>query len=597
MHAAMKKFIITLFIASVALCSCTSFMDLRPTGAYTSDNVDHYPKLTRGYVEKAYHLLIASSSYLSNEYAYLDAATDDALFSLPSADMRRFASGDGILTWNPFSSYWSRDYQAIYYVNLFLKDNRGYNTQYLVDHQQDKELRNYLQGDAYGLRAWAYLDLLRKFGGVDEKGNLSGVCIMDEPRDITGMIPEDIVRSSYDACMQHILDDCDSALVYLPLANRDFALAEGESTYVGGGIRYKALDRVTVKCIKALAYLTWASPAFNPGGDKTRYAEAAKLAYEVIAYKRDVEGPQGFDPAARVQWTDKNSPEIIWRHDTDSKLYEESFYPVKFGGTADLVPSQNLVNAFPMANGFPIDDHRSGYNMSDPYHGRDPRFYSCIFYSGSSILRNGLAGSPMYTFDMSKGGFDAPGQSGTSSSGYYIKKFIFAGYNPYDATVSTQSRCVFAFRWTHALLMFAEAASQAYGPTDATLGMSARDAIASIRSRYTYDDEPGLGAKVIDFYLDECSASADKFLDLVKNEWRIETCFEGWRFYNVRRWAKSVDEINVPVYGASFNSSGYVNTRTQLYTLSFPSLSMPIPYTEFRKAPELLQNGGWESWK
>ena len=423
----MKKYRLSSALLSlVCLCSCSGWMDLRPTATYSDANVDNYPSFTRGYVEKAYDLMMSSTSYLSNEYIYLDAATDDALFSISSRNMMRFATGSYDITSNPFGAYWVRDYQAIRYVNLFLKDRRGYNTQYLVDRKQDLQLRRYLQGDAFAIRAWAGFDLLRKFGGVDEKGELSGFCILDEACDLEDMDPSSLVRSSYDDCVRKILQDCDSALVYLPLANRDFALEEGESNYVGGGIRYKALDRVSVTAIKALVWLQWASPAFNPGGDISRFAKAAELAAEVIKYKLDVEGPQGFDPAAAVQWTDLNSPEIIWRHATDSKLYEASFYPIGFGGDASVVPSQNLVDAFPMQNGYPITDLRSGYDMSDPYTGRDPRLSDNIFCNGSSANRGGQVTSPMYTFDMGRDGADVAGKEGTSASNYYIKKFIFS---------------------------------------------------------------------------------------------------------------------------------------------------------------------------
>ena len=32
-------------------------------------------------------------------------------------------------------------------------------------------------------------------------------------------------------------------------------------------------------------------------------------------------------------------------------------------------------------------------------------------------------------------------------------------------------------------------------------------------------------------------------------------------------------------------------------TKAFPSLWNPLPYTEMRKCPNLVQNKGWESWK
>lgn len=59
-------------------------------------------------------------------------------------------------------------------------------------------------------------------------------------------------------------------------------------------------------------------------------------------------------------------------------------------------PSQNLVDAFPMANGYPVDDARSGYDANNPYANRDPRLDKYIIYNGSSISEKVLPSiSPM----------------------------------------------------------------------------------------------------------------------------------------------------------------------------------------------------------
>ena len=69
---------------------------------------------------------------------------------------------------------------------------------------------------------------------------------------------------------------------------------------------------------------------------------------------------------------------------------------------AGCVPTQELVDAFDMlATGEPIYDlanpyvdekhsdininPKSGYDPANPYTGRDPRFYACIYYNGSKI--------------------------------------------------------------------------------------------------------------------------------------------------------------------------------------------------------------------
>ena len=252
-----------------------------------------------------------------------------------------------------------------------------------------------------------------------------------------------------------------------------------------------------------------------------------------------------------------------------------------------------------MANGYPINDKRSNYDPTHPYEGRDPRFYATIFYNGAQVRRLNNASEVMYTFECANGGKDAPGSNEVSATGYYIKKFIYRNWNTNDTTKDLGYRCIHFMNWTKMCLIFAEAANKYVGPTDeGTYGYSARQAIAWLRNRPTNDDEPGLGT-FGDPYLDECAAEATTFEGLVKNEWRVETCFEGDRYYNLRRWATDVSEINKPIHMAKIsNQSGLISYEYPVVeTLKYPSLWAPIPYTEIRKCPKLLQNQGWETWK
>ena len=108
--------------------------------------------MIRGYVEKSYDLL--PTGYSAVEYIYLDGATDDAVITSQTHNMRRFAVGSGTPASDPFRTYWIRDYKGIMYVNRFLKDDLGLNTRYMINNEQNKRLQRALQGDALALRAW-----------------------------------------------------------------------------------------------------------------------------------------------------------------------------------------------------------------------------------------------------------------------------------------------------------------------------------------------------------------------------------------------------------------------------------------------------------
>jgi hypothetical protein len=196
-----------------------------------------------------------------------------------------------------------------------------------------------------------------------------------------------------------------------------------------------------------------------------------------------------------------------------------------------------------------------------------------------------------------------------SRTNYYVKKYIFAGLNWADGTkANKQPHSKFLIRWSHMLLTFAEAANQVVGPLDAAkYGMSARTAIQYLRARKTYDNANGISAAVPgapDAYLTAVAAQGKNAFDaFVKNERRIETCFEGIRFYDLRRWTTDADwesVINKNVHGAGIvqnaDLSFTYNLNKEVASRNFPSPYNPIPFNEMLRMSNLIQNEGWASW-
>lgn len=215
----MKKLLIVLS-AALPFAGCSDFLDPMPNGHYTDRNLLDYPSMIRGFVEKSYDLL--PTSYSGGEYVYLDGATDDVVITAQTNAMRRFAVGSGTPASDPFKTYWIRDYKGIMYANKFLDDFLGLNTRYMIDNEQNLRVQRSLQGDAYALRAWYQLDLLRKWGGRGTDGRLLGFPIVTRPSTSSAPTPGEFTRATYDECVERILRDCDSALYYLPEANRDW---------------------------------------------------------------------------------------------------------------------------------------------------------------------------------------------------------------------------------------------------------------------------------------------------------------------------------------------------------------------------------------
>lgn len=579
------------------ISSCTDFLDPIPRGEYTQNDMMEYPNMMQGLIGQCYDYM--PNNYNNNEGVYLDGATDDAVITNKSHSMSRYAVGTLTTESDPFLTYWDRNYKAIYLVNMFLKDGQGYNSKYIVNKNLDDIVRNRLQGEAFALRAWFLWDLLQKFGGKGINGQMLGVPIVLNPLEIKEA--ENLHRNTYDECIQQILNDCDSAFKYLPIAHRDFLVNNVAERVVAGSRHWGRFDGITTRALKSIVYLTWASPRFNPDNDVSRWDSAAVNAKQVIDFKLTIDNvTNGFNVLNPVNWANPNFPGIVIasRYNDANDAMERMFYPGGFQGNGVIGATQELVDAFPMNNGYPISDPRSGYNPSDPYTNRDPRFYSIIFYNGAKAKR-GNTGETMYTFENWLGGKDNAGPIYNSSTNYHIKKFIFMGLNWSDATVNRQPRSKFFIRWAHICLAFAEAANQVVGPTDVSkYGLSAKEAIQYLRSRRTYDNILGFST---DPYLDEI-ATSDKasFNKFIMNERRLETCFEGLRFYDLRRWTTTLDELNKSVHMVkiSINSDGTFNYNYNEVASSriFRSAYLPIPYKEILRMNNLIQNEGWEGW-
>ena len=201
----------------------------------------------------------------------------------------------------------------------------------------------------------------------------------------------------------------------------------------------------------------------------------------------------------------------------------------------------------------------------------------------------------MYTFDTSVGGRDEAGGVNNTMTNYYIRKYVYLGWNKADDKIESMPKSIFFMRWTQMCLIFAEAANRVSGPTTELYGYTPKQAIAYLRSRTTNDGMPGVGATA-DPYLDECAAAGPEvFEKLVRNERRIELCFEGQRFYDLRRWATDVAELNDVVSRPRITPQSI--DYEEVEKRSFPSLYVPIPYTEVVRMKGVLQNEGWSNWE
>ena len=100
-----------------------------------------------------------------------------------------------------------------------------------------------------------------------------------------------------------------------------------------------------------------------------------------------------------------------------------------------------------------------------------------------------------------------------------------------------------------------------------------------------------------DIYLEECATDQAKMTNLIRNERRIELCFENKRFWDIRRWMLPLNET---VRGMRIDRDKatseltytVIDVEERVYDNSYQCYG-PIPKGEVLKWSNLQQNRGW----
>lgn len=601
------KNIILYLIGLLGFCSCQDMFEPADENNRREDAMYEESKYAVGLLMYGYGRL----PYITTTQT--DIATDDAVTNFTSSAYLNMATG----TWasdNDPMSQWNSCKDGIQYVNLFLTK-----VEYVkwapsaVSKQQMFVDR--LKGEAYGLRALFYYYLLQAHGGYADDGVLYGVPLLTTPEDGSSNFNQP--RATFAACVKQCFEDCDSAMAYLPMDYVDVAKeeipakyqalgAEGSAYNLVFGTRSRGLMSAKIaEAIKAQVALLAASPAFRDQSGVTS-AEAATLCANVL---KRIGGLGGFDKDGNIWYKNKTKlepsasemPEILWRADRskDASQERENFPPTLFG-SGRVNPSQNLVDAFPMRSGRPITDPNSGYNDQNPYANRDPRLDDNVIYNGTTFRRTVII-TGTYPNEKDETDDNINSISTSTRTGYYLKKLLRDDVSPLASSLIEQQHIYPRIRYTEIFLAYAEAANDAWGPkADPTgIGFTAYDVIKAIRERAGLGtDEYGRPLNEGDSYLEECAADQTKMTELIRNERRIELCFENKRFWDLRRWKMPLNETVKGVKIDRNEETGeltynIIEVEERKYDDSYQWYG-PIPKGEVLKWSNLQQNKGWQ---
>ena len=595
-----------LLIMSIFLGSCEALLDPLNTNYSTFERIYRDSDFAEGLLITAY------ARIPTNGLTYNDVATDDAVSNVKLNNYHLMATGQWSALYNPLNQ-WDNCNMSIMYLNQFLTIVDSTNWKWT-----NKEIRKLMTqrftGEAYALRGLFKYHLLQTVGGIGENDQLLGIPLyntyIETPEEFNSP------RASFAASIASIYADLDKALTYLTVDDykdvpnlaalpADFTWLSKYEYYniVFGDVAIQRMSGRIVKAIKARVALLAASPAFNPTNDLTLWENAANTAGALL---NTIGGPAGLDPVG-YKWfhwypDSKNNPvyyidqlklttnqtdqmEMIWRRPKGpSNTRESANFPPGLFGTGNVNPTQNLVDAFPMSNGYPITDAvNSGYSEATPYTGRDLRLGLYIVYNGAKY--GSAYKSPVIKTNIG-GGVNAKDSTENSTrTGYYMKKLLREDVNLTSGSTTTKDHYEVHMRYTELFLIYAEAANEAWGPDGmGTNGFSAREVIAAIRKR--------AGIAAADPYLASITTK-DEMRTLIRNERRLELCFEGHRFWDLRRWKA---DLTQPAKGVNINKSAttfsVVNVEERAYDNSYMHYG-PLPQNEILKFNALIQNKGW----
>jgi hypothetical protein len=535
--------------------------------------------------------------------ALLAAACDEADYPRFN-NLQRFNAG----AWDPFTNpddVWADYYKAIRHANLFLEKTVNFRSLLVQDTISNKA--NYiidvddfikLRAEVKFLRAYFYMELIRRYGGVPIITK-----VLSEQESYTQQ------RASFQECADFIVRECDSS--YLDLTNHFFNYGIPVGQTIGRGDagtdlnRLGRIEKPAAVALKLRVLLYAASPLFNTNNDVSKWQKAAQAAQQFFT-----------DPnCAHVNFLNSNYRDLFMAQNTTNNLtprkgsnsgiiltcpfqrnsnsFERANYPVGMvnGGEGATCPSQNLVDAFEMrTTGLPISDPASGFDPANPYNNRDQRLGWIVVLNGSVMGLN--TDNTNRTVQSFSGGLDGIGAKvGATSTGYYLRKMCVENYNL--ALAGTRAKSWVLMRFAEVLLNYAEATNEAYGPdvkpviNGAVVTRSAREAVNLVRTRAGMPPIPA-------------GITQAQFRERIRNERRVELAFEEHRFFDTRRWKIAETTENQPLIGMQLIPTGatgsfqYQRFTVENRTFAAKMYLYPIPFSEINKSNGLLnQNPGW----
>ena len=650
----MKHVLSYLFISFLLLTSCDSWLDVVPEEdiATIDSEFETY--------DQAYLWLKSAYAYMQDLYSrYADVAhsgTDELVADnylrntvYYHPDGLDIASGrQNVLA--PYGDTWfnliNSSYRKDFYTQITLCNHfiTRIDNVYNLSNKDKSEWK----AEVIALKAFYYFELVRRYGPVMIVPDR-----FDPNQDVETL---KLPRSHVDTCFNYIVRLCDEVVDMLPSCKekkserRGYFNKEAVMALKARALCYQASDLFNGNPDYTNFKNKNGEPLFSATPDPKKWERAAQAAIALINHCAES------GAAALVKGNSANTDlqacmlDIERSIQTFGWLSDEVFYMIrpKSGGTdeffnytlpkfsdgsnhtlpgACLAPSMKMVEMFYTENGLPISQDLKWVGGGNPYalsvetdpkytdvvvlnepvlnlhRRREPRFYASIA-ADRCYWRLGTGVNNVYLMKAYQGedwGLNERRLSATGPqniTGYYLKKWsssratLFAHQ---QGLGSLGERPHAIFRLAEIYLIAAEALNECKQAPDAEVYKYLNE----VRRRAGIPDveEAWKNAK------DPMRVTTQSGMrDIIRQEWNIEFAFEGYRFWNIRRWKTANIEMNEKSLGwnvvGNNAESFYNNGRGPIVVYSGNKFVAPRDYfwpirSEEVQTAGCVQNLGW----
>lgn len=559
-----------LVFAFFALSACQDdILDTVARDAFAEDLIYSDPSQVERLVFTAYN---STESWGINRFQWwgrrfnIEGASFEAKFNFQDRDLFRVRAGWTSSNTGIFSDKWRNYWDYVRLTNEFL--DRIDESEAM---QIDPEKVGILKAEMKFLRANLYSKLIKYYGGVP---------ILERALGLEDNF--DLVRNSYEECVDFIVRELDEAAAVLPETRP--------------GNEFGRATKLAALAVKSRTLLYAASKLHDPGtvpngplydyakGSKWQdAADAAKVIIDIVG-ARDlmaVNNAQDYQnlflsPNQDILFARPFGSEFYDFGTDANSLWDQTQSPNGYTGWALSSPTHNFALQFNMADGTSTDG--GSYDPQNPNSDREMRYYANLLFNGADFRGREVQYYLSEDVNTYPHGLDSPEGLGntqhSSKTGYNIRKFQDENV-PVAGGISPQ-RPYILYRLAEIYLNYAEAQYH--------LGKEA-DALEYLNKVSRRALQPDI------------SASGDALLEAIKRERRVELAFEGHNFFDERRWME-VDHLGFDIQGLKWTKKADGAVEFEEYTVvARPYFEkhyyLPIPNDEVEKAPSMEQNFGY----